>query len=377
MSISVQDECSSLFGCIRTILFSVICLVIMGFTIFGMKQIHQKLNKWSFEIIPLATTLIQAMVQFIMIFFYSGLDIMITGLYVQNTTFSIVCMSFVMLYYRTKYNLDKKQNQNGDYSKLYDKEDKDKDQNSNQNQSKISNGSGVKRSASGPNIKNFITLNNQDSVYYSNQSKLILSICITFAFTGVAQVLLDILREKGIKDQAFTCDTTSDHKMFDPNDDNIWGQLYMVFYQLVIIIPCTYVPYAFYYVPFGKRNRGQFSIDDSNFMSFNIDEQDQKVKKNDQNGGDKNINDDNFNNDDLYKQLQQQTKATIDYCGQMDSDEEAQQNLKIEAQQPQSLDEQPDNISNNFNGIKDTFALADEYNTMDYIQKIDNRSNIK
>lgn len=46
--------------------------------------------------------------------------------------------------------------------------------------------------------------------------------------------------------------------MFEPI--NTGGELYMLFYQLVNLIPCTIIPYAFYYVPFLK-NKGKSNID--------------------------------------------------------------------------------------------------------------------
>lgn len=92
---------------------------------------------------------------------------------------------------------------------------------------------------------------------------------ITFIITGILQIFFDILREYAFKNDMFYCEEENDNKIFIP--ENSGGSVYLLFYQLVYLIPCTIVPYAFFYVPFFKMTGGNNMKIDPKDSGLNLD----------------------------------------------------------------------------------------------------------
>jgi hypothetical protein len=65
------------------------------------------MHRFSYEILPLSSTLLQAILQLVMAVFYQNLLVYIATIYVEISTFSMVGFSFAQLY--LKLTLDEEQ----------------------------------------------------------------------------------------------------------------------------------------------------------------------------------------------------------------------------------------------------------------------------
>ena len=103
--LEIQYTCKSLSAqCAFSIIACIYSLLIILSALNCMYQIYKFLNKFSFEIIPLTTTFLQSLLQFILSLFLSDIRILLSCIYVQSITFSIIAMSLSILYYRITIN---------------------------------------------------------------------------------------------------------------------------------------------------------------------------------------------------------------------------------------------------------------------------------
>jgi hypothetical protein len=82
MPIKIVDECvDSWLGCIMQVVLSVITLAVIAISVVCLKKVYDIEKRLVFEIMPLSTSLVQAILYFIMTFFYLNFLLMMIAEY--------------------------------------------------------------------------------------------------------------------------------------------------------------------------------------------------------------------------------------------------------------------------------------------------------
>lgn len=101
MTLKIVHECQEgALGCIFQIVLSLTAIGIIGLSAWCLKKVYDIEKRFVFEIVPLTTSLVEALVYFIVSFFYLNFVLLLVGQYVQSLTFAIVTQSFAELYFR-------------------------------------------------------------------------------------------------------------------------------------------------------------------------------------------------------------------------------------------------------------------------------------
>lgn len=104
MELEIEGDCETVFGCMKGVIVTVYSLVVICIIIRIMYKMHTYTHKkFSFEIIPLSSTIMQSLLQLILNVFIMDTKLIISALYSQTLTFGIISTSCSQLCLRIKY----------------------------------------------------------------------------------------------------------------------------------------------------------------------------------------------------------------------------------------------------------------------------------
>ncbi|KAL4476248.1 hypothetical protein ABPG74_009981 [Tetrahymena malaccensis] len=281
--ITVINDCNnSSLQCGMTITASLYAFSVMVFSLICIIKMWRSTLNLKFESLSLFTTFIQSMLQFIQNFLVEDIRVLLSSQFVQAITFSFVAMSFTLLYFRSNILKPQKDQQAkriilrifiiyklliiviGIYVLATLK------QGDCQNWFSWSYfvplslsgssmlisfvfGIGLYNKIQQENIIDLEQKNEQQDLYIQKKGYLhhllknqVRTIILTYLFTTVAQIALNVIREYSIE-QTIVC--TDDYKFSTIKNES---EVFLFFFSLVEITPCLIVPYVFYYIPFSK-----------------------------------------------------------------------------------------------------------------------------
>ncbi|EAR87958.1 transmembrane protein, putative (macronuclear) [Tetrahymena thermophila SB210] len=300
--ITVINDCNnSTLQCGMTITASLYAFSVMVFSLVCIIKMWRSTLNLKFESLSLLTTFVQSMLQFIQNFLIEDIRVLLSSQFVQAITFSFVAMSFTLLYFRTNILKPQKDQQAKRiilrifiiYKVLiiaiaiYVLATLKKGDCQNwfswsyfvpltlSGSSMLISfvfGIGLYNKIQKENIIDLEQKNVQEDLQIQKKGYLhhllksqVRSIIITYLFTTVAQIALNVIREYSVE-PSIVC--TDDYIFSSFKNES---EVFLFFFSLVEITPCLIVPYVFYYIPFSKakinKNREdlifKFEIGDS------------------------------------------------------------------------------------------------------------------
>ncbi|KAL4475515.1 hypothetical protein ABPG72_013339 [Tetrahymena utriculariae] len=281
--ITVINDCkNSSLQCGMTITVNLYAFSVMLFSLICMIKMWRSTLNLKFESLSLFTTFIQSMIQFIQNFLVEDIRVLLSSQFVQAITFSFVAMSFTLLYFRTNIQKPQKGQQakriilrifilyklliiviaicvlatlkQGDCQNWFSwSYFVPLSLSGSSMLISVVFGIGLYNKIQKENIIDLEQKNEQQDIQIQRKGYLyhllknqVRSIIITYAFTTVAQIALNLIREYS-KEQIIVC--TDDYQFSSFKNES---RIFLFFFSLVEITPCLIVPYVFYYIPFSK-----------------------------------------------------------------------------------------------------------------------------
>ncbi|EAR99262.2 transmembrane protein, putative (macronuclear) [Tetrahymena thermophila SB210] len=332
MSVEIQLDCESVFGCMKGIIVTVYSLIVIAIICRIIYKMHFYTHKkYSFELVPLSSTIIQSLLQLILNVFIMDTKLIISALYSQALTFGIISTSCSQLCLRIKYPHKQKTVKRYtvlafgfaqltclvmniltlsdvvpldcndwfslaylypmgvmlvytvfsiffgstllDILKVRDNEVMKGGNNANKTSQQSNPTPDGNNHLLPPKLSRAISLMNnsvqsdKEGAFFKQLKKQLQLIEFLFIFTIAIQISMDAIRTYALND-VIECQGDGERSNeFQAQTD--WGQVFLTFYQIIQITPCLIAPYVFYYVPFkAKKAGGSILIQDQQFLSF-------------------------------------------------------------------------------------------------------------
>ncbi|KAL4438785.1 hypothetical protein ABPG74_013458 [Tetrahymena malaccensis] len=332
MSLEIQLDCESPFGCMKGIIVTLYSLTVIAIICRIIYKMHFYTHKkYSFELVPLSSTIIQSLLQLILNVFIMDTKLIISALYSQALTFGIISTSCSQLCLRIKYPHKQKTvkrytvvafgiaqltclvmniltlsdvvpldcNDWFSLAYLYPMgvmlvytvfsiffgstlldilKVKDNEVMKGENQANKTSQQTTPTPEGNhmlpPKLSRAISLMNnslqsdKEGAFFKQLKKQLQLIEFLFIFTIAIQISMDAIRTYALSD-VIECQGEDGDRSNEFQAQTDWGQVFLTFYQIIQITPCLIAPYVFYYVPFkAKKAGGSILIQDQQFLSF-------------------------------------------------------------------------------------------------------------